>query len=74
MSAVFGRQYFNTGVLCTIVSCTKRELKATIFKTGHELRLGVSGSHFVGDKSTVLNVFIFRILKAVAVQFHGHGP
>ena len=33
------------------------------------IRLGVSRGHSVRDKSTVLNVYIFRILKAVAVQF-----
>ena len=34
------------------------------------IRLGVSRGHSVRDKSTVLNVYIFRILKAVAVQFY----
>jgi len=33
-SEVLGRQRFNTAVFCVIVACTKRELKASIFKTG----------------------------------------
>ena len=33
LSEVLGRQRFNRAVSCAIVACTKRELKAAIFKT-----------------------------------------